>query len=149
MIRVLMLIALFLFALAPAQAQGRTAQQVVDGFQAAGFPVAGVVAYDERSDPNRLLGRPGQYIEKVSWWDTRLRAPSEPEAPGVLDGGSIERFANLNDLRERQRYLEAVASGGLFGEYRFVNEPELMILRITFGLVPSDANDYGAAFMAG
>lgn len=144
--RVLLLCALFLLAFTPAQAQGRTAQEVVDGFVAAGLPVTGVVAYTEETDVNHQLGRPNGYIEKVSWQDTRIRTSSTPEAPGVDDGGSIERFANLRDMNLRYDYLEAVAVGTLFGEYRFRDDANFMILRLSLTLVPSAANEYGAAF---
>jgi hypothetical protein len=142
--RVLLLLALFLFTLAPANAQGRTAQEVVDGFIAAGFPISEVAVYNE--DTDRLFGRPGQYIEKVSWWDTRTRRGDEIT---IDSGGSLERFATLRDYRERLAYLEAVATGPLLGEYRYPSESELMILRIALALTPTAANSYGAAFTGG
>ena len=40
---------------------------------AAGIAVADVRAFTAENDPNQLLGRPGQYVAKVSWKDTRAQ----------------------------------------------------------------------------
>jgi len=62
----------------PPQAQGPpttvkvpTAREFIAGFKRAGLPVGKVHCYTEDNDPNNLLGRPGGYIEKCSWADTR------------------------------------------------------------------------------
>lgn len=125
-------------------AQGRTAADVIAAFQEAGFPIGEVTIYDE--DTDRLFGRPGGYIEKISWWDTRVRRGDEIT---ISSGGSLERFASDADYRARVDYLEAVATGPLFGEYRFLSPSERIILRIALDLTPTAANDYGTTFLGG
>jgi hypothetical protein len=65
----------------------------------------------------------------------------------ISTGGSLERFASDADFRERFAYLEAVATGPLFGEYRFVSESERIILRLALDLTPTQANEYAAVFL--
>lgn len=135
---------------AATQAQEVLALTALEVFQEAGIPIVEAVAYDAATDPNRLLGRPGEYVEKLSWRDERL-LPSYPEDWGWPDisvdtGGSIERFANQRDLDRRLAYLAAF-DGTIFGrEYRYTHK--LMILRLPFDLTPEQAGEYEAVFLS-
>lgn len=107
----------------------------VAGSLQASLPVEQVRIFDAQTDPNRLLGRPGQYVGKVSWRDTR--APDSD--------ATIELFADEPSLLARQRYVEAiVSSGGIFGQYVYANGPRLALLRLPFALTPDQAAEYAA-----
>jgi hypothetical protein len=93
-------------------AQGRSAADVVVALQEAGLPLAEILVLTEEDS---LLGRTGSYVEKVSWWDSRVRRFPGQEIT-IDTGGTIERFANDADFRTRLAYLEAVANGPLFGD---------------------------------
>src|SRR6266480_581810 len=48
---------------------GQSADQILQGLKAKGLPIGAVTTYTAASDPNHLLGRPGQYTDKVSFKD--------------------------------------------------------------------------------
>jgi len=118
--------------------QASRAENAVKAFQAAGLPVVDVVVYTAETDPNKLLGRPHQYIAKVSWKDTRLTTPSV-----ASPGGSIEVFANTEDLQARKQYVESFSA--IFPEYSYVNG--LMLFHLSSDLTPDQAKVYEVVFM--
>lgn len=146
------IVGLALFALvlpigsAPVEAQAGKALNAIESFVAAGLPVAEVFAYTEET--GTLLGRPGQFIEKVVWHDTRLERHTSLD--GIIDldsGGTIERFRNRSELLSRLRYIETF-DGTILSTNDYRWEMGLMLLRVTFILTPSQAEQYRAA-MAG
>lgn len=118
--------------------QASRAENAVKAFQAAGLPIVDVVVYTAETDPNKLLGRPHQYIAKVSWKDTRLTTPSV-----ASPGGSIEVFANTEDLQARKQYVESFSA--IFPEYSYVNG--LMLFHLSSDLTPDQAKVYEDVFM--
>ena len=127
------------------QAEGSTltAAEVVDRLQTAGLPIGTVTAYDEASDPNGLLGRPGQYTGKSVFIDTRLEA-SAGSVTGVEAGGDVESFDSEQALSDRANYLSAFADEPpLGGWYQY--EAGNVILRVSFDLTPDQAAQYDAA----
>lgn len=140
-------VALMILIAVPVHAQGRTAAAVVQSFVDAGFPITEVVAYDEETDVNHILGRPGQYVEKVSFRDARARFPQDELS--VDRGGTVERFATRAAYDNRLQLLERLADTALFGSYLYPNPAELLIMRVTFDLTPSAAADYERAFLGG
>src|SRR4051812_12404308 len=75
---------------ATALASAPTTESVLAAFKAANIPIGATVVYSESTDPNKLLGRPNQYVAKVAWYDTRLPAP--PDLTDLHDtvGGVLE-----------------------------------------------------------
>lgn len=123
----------------PATRQACTGAELVEGFRAAGLPIADIVTYTEETDPNKLMGRLGGYVEKLAWVDTRI---AEPRASGVDAGGSIERFGAASDAETRDKYLAAL-DGGIFGDgYRY--RAGTMLVRLGKALTPSQADGYRA-----
>jgi hypothetical protein len=100
---------------------------------AGGFPTDDVRAFTPDTDPNQLLGRPGQYVAKVSWTD-----PRAPEGDAT-----IEVFADAEALRARKAYTEAISpAGGPFTQYLYANEPRRALLRLPHQLTPDQAKTY-------
>lgn len=117
-----------------------TSDEIVAAFKAAGLPIGTVQVYDAKNDPNTLLGRPGQYTAKFNFADTRLEQPEDD-----VTGGSIESFANDNDLTNRVKYVKSITeSTPLFAEYEYTNG--LMFLRLDKGLTPDQAAEYDKVF---
>ncbi|GAA1397445.1 hypothetical protein GCM10009639_34840 [Kitasatospora putterlickiae] len=69
-----------------------------------------VKAYTAETDPNHLLGRPGQYVSKVAFSDSRLKAADLEGADedDIIRGGSIETFATETEAAARLGYLQGV-----------------------------------------
>lgn len=119
-----------------------TSDEIVAAFKEAGLPIGKVIVYDANNDPNTLLGRPGQYIAKFNFADTRLEQPE-----GDVLGGSIESFENETDLKNRVDYVKSITeSTPMFAEYQYTNG--LMFLRIDKAITPDQAAEYDEAFQA-
>jgi len=124
----------------PASAQTEpSAEAAFAQLTRAGSPVAAyidssrAIAYTSSTDPDRLLGRPGLYVGKVVWVDTRV-APA---------GGSLEVFRTLTDVVARVAHLHQAAGRS---EYLFTSGSTL--LRLTTALPPAAAEDYATALGA-
>ena len=57
---------------APVGLVALTEDAIVDALSASDLPITNLEVFDAETDPNSLLGRPGQYTVKVSWEDGRL-----------------------------------------------------------------------------
>lgn len=124
------------------------ASVVTQDLKAAGLPIRKVVVFNERTDPNQALGRPGQYVAKASWVDSRTNPPeAEPGVPASTDdGGSVETFLTEDDARRRVDRIEgvqqAVALAGTEYHYRVGR----VVLRLSSKLTPADAEHYRSEF---
>lgn len=94
-----------------------------------------IVIYTEETDPNSLLGRPGQYIGKLNFTDTRYKV-------GTESFGTIEIFKNKEDLEERYQYVENVTKGTPYLMYQFKHEN--LLLRLPHEMTPTQAKEYEA-----
>ena len=120
-----------------------TAEQVVTKMQEAGLPIDGVIVYDEKTDKNKLLGRPNQYTSKVNFADIRLEQ-TDPDNP---NGGTIEVFEKSSDLEKRKKHNEMVMEQyPVFTEYLFVHDN--YIIRLSYDLTKDQAEEYKKIFMS-
>lgn len=117
-----------------------TSDEIIAAFKNGGLPVGTVEIYDASTDPNELLGRPGQYTAKLNFADTGLEQYGES-----LTGGSLESFSSEKDLQNRVDYIKSITESmpGLV-EYQYVNG--LMLLRLDKGLTPDQAAAYDTVF---
>jgi len=125
---------------APAQSPG----SIIAKLQAAHLPIVPSITYTAESDPNHLLGRPGQYTAKESWTDTRVD-PSQvrDHAAGNVDlGGSVEQFGTAADAQTRSGYIANVEKGLSITEYDYVTGTALV--RVSSALTPDQAKAYQA-----
>ncbi|MFD9415119.1 hypothetical protein ACFWC9_10405 [Streptomyces goshikiensis] len=98
------------------------------------------------SDPNHLLGRPGQYTSKITFSDSRIKAAdTEGLEPGdVALGGAVEVFANPADAQARAAYIQTVTKGmPALTEYDYVHGSTL--IRVSHYLTPGQAGEYETA----
>ena len=109
-------------------------------FIARGLPVFNIIAYNEETDINGLLGRPNSYTSKVNFADSRIEQYDEANP----HGGTVEVFANIDDAKARYDYTMTF-SGSILGSYCFLNGN--VLLRIDYQLTPEQASEYEAAMM--
>lgn len=114
-----------------------TAAQIVSELQKAGYPIDNVQEYTESSDPNQLLGRPNQYIQKINFADMRF-VQSDSSDPV---GGSIEIFENSSDCEKRAEYISSVSEAlPVMTEYAY--QFDNILLRLPKIMLPVDAENY-------
>lgn len=107
---------------------------VVEAFEP--LPMKNAVIYDERTDPNHLLGRPGGYTDKMNFTDARITEKR--------DFCTIEVFANNADALRRKTYTEQIGNTApMFSSYYFLHRN--VLVRIDKQLPPSDAEAYRIA----
>lgn len=104
--------------------------------------VGTIVVFDEESDPNGNLGRPGNYIGKADFEDTRVESFGE-----TLSGGTIEVFSSKSDCNDRYKYLSNFldADMGALGLNQYMYKYDFVIFRVSFDLTPEQASEYEAA----
>jgi hypothetical protein len=128
---------------------GRTVDQLLQGLKTHGLPIGASFTYNAGNDLNHDLGRPGQYIGKVNFKDTRLSSTEQGPAILVHNGGSIEVFANTTDARHRFTYLQALSKSAEereFMEYEYLDG--VVVLRLSGLLTPDQAAQYQRALKA-
>lgn len=129
----------FLFTLACQNAANNlTASQVMEKLKTSGLQIQNEETYNENNDPNKLLNRPNQYIEKINFSDKNIK--------NALDNKScsIEVFANEADMLKRKEYTEKIAQpGGLFNQYIYSHKN--VLIRLDHELNPSEATKYEKA----
>lgn len=112
------------------------AEAVFSAFRNAQIPMVDEIQYNEENDPNSLLGRPNQYVGKISWTDSRAVKKVQAKR-----GNTIEVFANDADLEARKKYTEAISkSSGMFNQYIFSHKN--VLLRLDHQLLPREAAEY-------
>jgi hypothetical protein len=119
-----------------------TAKQVTAALMRAGLPLTSVTAYTAADDPNHLLGRPGQYISKTEFADTRIHGQT---ANSIASGGSVEVFPTANEATAWARYIQRIVQAApvLGVEYDYVVGG--MLLRLSGQLTPKEASEYASA----
>lgn len=102
--------------------------------------VTSIVAYDEETDPNENLGRPGQYIGKADFFDDRMEDTED-------NAGTIEFFSSKSDCNDRYEYLCKLSDPelGVFGVNQYIYKYDLAVFRVSFDLTPTQAEEYKAA----
>lgn len=120
-----------------------TIEEIIGIFVEAGLPITEIIYYTEETDPNELLGRPNQYVEKANWTDNRISSLQD----GVQAGGSIELFLNPTNMLARKDYLESVTQiMSMTVEYAYSNGN--ILLRLSHSLTPTQAQEYESILMS-
>ena len=123
-----------------------TAMDYVNAFVEAGLPLQNIQNYDEHSDPNNRLGRPGQYTSKVNFADSRVEQYDKEDPLG----GMLEVFETVQDMEKRKLHIEEIYEimPPLEDAYMFISPDGLALLRIDFTLTKMQAEQYKAVFDA-
>jgi hypothetical protein len=116
------------------------ASAVLEFLKARGLPIGETLVYTTETDMNELLGRPGGYMSKVAWRDTRVPAGDQIN---VGAGGGVEFYADAAGARQRGEYVAKLAmKSPQFTEYTMVQGR--IVLRLSKALTPAQAEEYRA-----
>lgn len=124
------------------------AGQVVEHLKANNMPIGRVNVYNAETDPVSRLGRPGQYVGKAIFQDSRLPLVLQ-QGQDVISfqssGGIVEIFASTADLENRKKALDLARQQfpAAFPEYQYSNG--VILLRLGHVLTPEQAAEYEAA----
>jgi len=111
-----------------------TAKDLIQKFKDSKMPIGDVIEYTAETDKNKFLGRPGQYIAKTDFYDTRIEKTDDNYC-------SIEIFNNTGDMNNRKTYLEnIIKSMPTLTQYLYDNNKTL--LRLSNTLSPDQASEY-------
>ncbi|OKI14183.1 hypothetical protein [Streptomyces sp. CB03911] len=130
----------------PTTAATLDAAAVVAKLHAAVPSVAAGVTITAESDPNKLLGRPGQYTSKVTFTDSRIKAADVDgeDKDSVARGGAVEVFATEADAAARVTYIQGIVKTmPAFLEYDYAQGP--VVLRASKQLTPAQVDSIKAA----
>ncbi len=143
-------------ARAPASRQGAPpplspapAEAVARDLRGSGVPVHVSVVFTPETDPDALLGRPGGYVSKLAFVDSRVNGGEVADGdPGsVALGGVIEVFPDADLARRRAQRLQQAAVGiPTLAEYDFLSGRTL--IRVSRYLTSSAARQYLAILHA-
>jgi hypothetical protein len=122
----------------PAGLVALTEDAIVDALSASDLPITNLEVFDAETDPNSLLGRPGQYTIKVSWKDGRLTDSIDPV-------GTIEVFPDVESMQGRADYIEQIGQeASMLLQWVFTDERTGAVLRVSSDLTPDQAAEYEA-----
>lgn len=121
---------------------------VIEHLKAQQLPIGRSDVYNAENDPAKRLGRPGQYVGKAIFQDSRM--PLEKlQGMDVIafqsSGGVVETFNNTGDLEDRKKALEAARKQipQAAPEYQYTNG--VILLRLGHILTPDQAKQYEQA----
>ncbi|MBS3909808.1 MAG: hypothetical protein KGZ93_09360 [Actinobacteria bacterium] len=118
------------------------AAQVIDAFKKTGIPITQTIVYTEATDTNKLLGRPGQYIEKINWADGRIEQSDKANPVG----GTVEIFTSEQDRAKRYSYIKQFMDNPMLVQYMY--EHGLALVRLDKDITPTQAKQYKTALDA-
>jgi hypothetical protein len=122
----------------PAGLVALTEDEVVEALSGSDLPITSLEVFDAETDPNSLLGRPGQYTVKVSWEDGRLTDSVDPE-------GTVEVFPDVESMQRRADYIEQIGQEApMLLQWIFTDERTGAVLRVSSDLTPDQADEYEA-----
>lgn len=102
--------------------------------------ISSVTIFDESTDPNKNLGKPGQYVGKGDFFDNRMENAEEM-------AGTIEFFSSKKDCNDRYTYLSELSDPalGAFGVNQYIYKYGLAIFRVSFDFNATEAGEYKTA----
>ena len=115
--------------------------ETVEALKTARLPIADVTTLTAESDENKLLGRPGQYVSKAVFFDSRYpKGSGEFEEPE----NTVETFASDADAKSRRDYVAKVTEGmPMLMQYQILRGRTLV--RLNKALSPDQAKEYEMA----
>lgn len=115
-----------------------TEDTIFDALSTSDLPITNLEVFDAETDPNSLLGRPGQYTVKVSWEDGGLTDSLDPS-------GTIEVFPDVESMQRRADYVEEIGQeSSMLLQWIFTDERTGAVLRVSSDLTPDQAAEYEA-----
>ena len=115
--------------------------QVMTALRSAGLPIGLVRYYTASSDPNKLLGRPGQYTGKANFRDKRIR---EGTGFGVENGDRWRRSPTRRPRKTASGTCPRSRRVPLCSQIDYLEGT--VFLRLSNELTPAQAKAYERAF---
>lgn len=110
-------------------------EDMIDELISAGQDITKVVKYDENTDPNKLMGKPFGYVQKINF---------------VYNGryeGTVEVFTNTADATARNDYISSITQQSpILGYYTF--QYDTVLFRLEYATPSSDADMFSNALDA-
>lgn len=122
---------------------GKDAEAVVLWLASQGLPVEVTKVYDETTDPNERLGRPGGYTSKAAFGDSRIPKSKYvgADADSSDRGGSVEVFTDEAGAVARAAEVQKkLKDFGLGTEWDYVVGG--VLVRVSGNVTPSQAKAY-------
>ncbi|MEQ9321871.1 MAG: hypothetical protein RIF41_22070 [Polyangiaceae bacterium] len=95
-----------------------------------------VITEEKGNDPNKLIGRPNQYLAKTNW---------------KIDGNdaTLEVFATAEDATNRAEYVRGLGKKApMFLQYVYVHPQRHAVLRVLKELAPTEAEKWEALLLS-
>jgi hypothetical protein len=106
---------------------------IVGSLKGSGLPLSAIQALTAETDPEKLLGKPGQYSSKIAFKDNRT-ARAE---------GAVEVFPDEPALKGRADRLEAMArQNPQLAKWIYSSASTRMLVHVTKDLTPAQAKAY-------
>jgi hypothetical protein len=106
---------------------------LVSSLKSSGLPVQNVQTLTAANDPERLLGKPGQYSSKIAWRDQRAAS----------EDATIELFADEASMRTRLQALQAIPkTAPQYTPYLIGDPAKKALVRLPKGMSPDGAQGY-------
>lgn len=116
-----------------------SANGILNELKAKNANLADIEAFDSSNDPNGKLGRPGYYISKADFSDSRVEQIGK-----YLCGGTLETFSSETDCKNRTQYLNKMnnSSYGFLALNQYVYSYKKVLFRVEYDLTPEQAEEY-------
>lgn len=134
----------------PTQSQSPTAHpvkaagEVVNAMKPHIKQATAVKVWTPETDPNQLMGRPGQYVSSATLVDSRTACTDAQ--PGVDCGATVEVFASEAEAAQRAAYIDSILKGSTMLGTEYHTLEGATLLRVTGKLPPAQNEVYAAAF---
>lgn len=116
-----------------------SSKELLEQLQEKNSNLSEIEEFTSETDPNGKLGKPGYYISKADFSDSRVEQIGE-----YLCGGTIETFSSEKDCESRADYLNGLNDPdlGAFGLNQYVYQYDCVLFRVSYDLTPEQAEEY-------
>lgn len=117
-----------------------TAEKLLQALKIQNSNLLEIQVFNEETDLNGKLGRPGYYISKANFSDSRVEQNGNDE----LLAGTIEVFESEKDCKKRFDYLSKIKEDGVgnIALNQYIYQYDKAIFRISYDLTPNQAEEY-------
>lgn len=123
------------------KARELSTEGLIRAFKDAGLSVIDEVIYTSSTDPNKKLGRPGEYIAKINFNDSNFSEIGDtPEL-------TIEQFSNKKDMEKRRDYIQSIVDSTNLNDLKYyIYDNNVFLFRIPYSVTPEKAAEYENVF---
>lgn len=124
-----------------ANSSDKSAAGLLQAFKDAEMSIISEEVYTSETDPNKKMGRPGGYIEKINFNDSNFY--DEDDSPDI----SIEVFSSKKDMEKRRDYIKAIVDASDMNAFKYyIYDADKILFRIPYIVTPEAAAEYEEIF---